>query len=156
MALRLQNSSPGLIGLSITLGTGGKGGSGGAGAAGQPGGPGGPGGAAFERGGAGGAGGAGGLASGTAAVTGTHGQVVITPLLFTGSTQFPFLQLGTLRWFQVICALNPITYVSEGLRGALTPQIPHVPGWICLLALVASGLLFGAIGLAGFVRRALD
>ena len=32
---------------------------------------------------AGGAGGAGGLASGTAAVTGTHGQVVITPLLAT-------------------------------------------------------------------------
>ena len=82
--------------------------------------------------------------------------VVITPLLFTGSTQFPFLQLGTLRWFQVICALNPITYVSEGLRGTLTPQIPHVPGWICLLALVVSGLLFGAIGIAGFVRRALD
>lgn len=82
--------------------------------------------------------------------------VAITPLLFTGSTQFPFLQIGSLRWFQVICALNPITYVSEGLRGALTPQIPHIPGWVCFLALVASCLLFGAIGIQGFVRRALD
>jgi len=81
---------------------------------------------------------------------------VITPLLFTGSTQFPFLQLGNLRWFQVICALNPITYVSEGLRGALTPAVPHLPGWLCLLALVAACLLFGAIGIQGFVRRALD
>ncbi len=82
--------------------------------------------------------------------------VVITPLLFTGSTQFPFLALGSLRWFQVICALNPITYVSEGLRGALTPQFPHLPGWLCLLGLVASCILFGAIGVAGFRRRAVD
>jgi ABC-2 type transport system permease protein len=78
--------------------------------------------------------------------------VVITPLLFTGSTQFPFLQLTSLRWFQVVCAFNPITYVSEGLRGALTPAVPHLPGWLCLLALVASCL----IGIRGFVRRALD
>ena len=82
--------------------------------------------------------------------------VVITPLLFTGSTQFPFLQVGTIRWFQVICAINPITYVSEGLRGALTPQIPHLAGWLCLLALLASCVIFGTIGIAGFVRRALD
>jgi ABC-2 type transport system permease protein len=82
--------------------------------------------------------------------------VVITPLLFTGSTQFPFLQIGSLRWFQVICALNPITYVAEGLRGALTPQIPHLPGWLCVAALVFACLLFGAIGIRGFVRRALD
>jgi ABC-2 type transport system permease protein len=82
--------------------------------------------------------------------------VVITPLLFTGSTQFPFLQIGSLRWFQVICALNPITYVAEGLRGALTPQIPHLPSWLCLAALVFACVLFGAIGIRGFVRRALD
>jgi ABC-2 type transport system permease protein len=82
--------------------------------------------------------------------------VVITPLLFTGSTQFPFLQISSLRWFQVICALNPITYVAEGLRGALTPQIPHLPSWVCFGALVIACLLFGAIGIQGFVRRALD
>ncbi|MEJ2860929.1 ABC transporter permease [Actinomycetospora flava] len=82
--------------------------------------------------------------------------LVITPLLFTGSTQFPFLQLENLRWFQVVCALNPITYISEGLRGALTPSVPHLAGWVCLLALVASCALFGAIGIQGFVRRALD
>jgi ABC-2 type transport system permease protein len=82
--------------------------------------------------------------------------VVITPLLFTGSTQFPFLQLENLRWFQVVCAFNPITYVSEGLRGALTPSVPHLPGWVCLLALVASCAIFGYVGLRGFVRRALD
>ena len=60
VAVRLENSSPVLSGVQITLGTGGVGGIGGAGAAGQPGGASGAGGAPFERGGAGGAGGAGG------------------------------------------------------------------------------------------------
>jgi ABC-2 type transport system permease protein len=82
--------------------------------------------------------------------------VVITPLLFTGSTQFPFLQLANLRWFQVVCAFNPITYVSEGLRGTLTPAVPHLPLWVCLLALVAACGIFGFVGLRGFVHRALD
>ena len=48
------------------------------------------------------------------------------------------------------------TYVSEGLRGQLTPQIHHLPVWVSFLALVAACLLFGAIGIRGFVRRALD
>jgi len=67
IGLRLQNASPTLVAMQITLGAGGNGGNGGAGAAGQPGGGGGAGGAAFERGGAGGNGGAGGTggASGT-------------------------------------------------------------------------------------------
>src|SRR3712207_7448867 len=39
--------------------------------------------------------------------------VVLTPLLFTGSTQFPWQSLDTLRWFQVVCALNPLTYVDR-------------------------------------------
>jgi PKD repeat protein len=56
----LSNSSPTLVGLQVTLGTGGAGGNGGAGATGQPGGNGGAGGAAFQDGGAGGNGGKGG------------------------------------------------------------------------------------------------
>lgn len=83
--------------------------------------------------------------------------IVIAPLLFTGSTQFPFLAIsGSLRWFQVVCALNPITYVSEGLRGMLTPQIHHLPVWVCFAALVAACVLFGMWGIHGFVRRAID
>ena len=48
--------------------------------------------------------------------------LVLTPLLFTGSTQFPWPSLERLRWFQVVCALNPLTYVSEALRAAMAPD----------------------------------
>ncbi|MDQ2791162.1 MAG: ABC transporter [Pseudonocardiales bacterium] len=82
--------------------------------------------------------------------------LIFTPLLFTGATQYPWPSLAHLRWFQVVSAANPITYVSEGMRAALVPNIPHIPGWICLLALAGSLALFGTLGMIGFRRRAID
>jgi ABC-2 type transport system permease protein len=82
--------------------------------------------------------------------------VVLTPLLFTGSTQFPWQQLDSLRWFQVVCALNPLTYVSEALRSQMAPGVPHLPLWLCALVLAGFLAVFGAAGLIGFRRRALD
>jgi len=83
--------------------------------------------------------------------------LIFTPLLFTGATQYPWPSLGQhLRWFQVLSAANPITYVSEGMRAALVPNIPHIPGWICLLALAGSLAIFGTLGMIGFRHRALD
>jgi ABC-2 type transport system permease protein len=82
--------------------------------------------------------------------------LIFTPLLFTGATQYPWPSLAHLRWFQVVTAVNPITYVSEGMRAALVPNIPHIPGWICVLALAGSLVIFGTIAMIGFRRRAID
>ena len=82
--------------------------------------------------------------------------LALTPLLFTGATQYPWPSLSTLRWFQVVTAVNPLTYVSEGMRGTLTPATPHIPVWSCVLVLVGFLALFTATGLKGFLHRALD
>ncbi len=82
--------------------------------------------------------------------------VVLTPLLFTGSTQFPWPALEQLRWFQVVCAVNPLTYVSEALRAEMAPEVPHLPLGLCALALAGFLVVFGVLGLIGFRRRALD
>ena len=83
-------------------------------------------------------------------------SLVFTPLLFTGCSQYPWPSLSNLRWFQVITACNPMTYVSEALRGALVPSVPHIEPWICLLVLVAAVALLMAVGVRGFYRRAID
>jgi ABC-2 type transport system permease protein len=83
-------------------------------------------------------------------------SLVFTPLLFTGCSQYPWPSLSRLRWFQVITAANPMTYVSESLRGALVPQVPHIEPWICLVVLVFAVTLLIAVGLRGFYRRAID
>ena len=84
-------------------------------------------------------------------------SLVFTPLLFTGCVQYPWPSLDQLRWFQVITALNPMTYVSELLRAALVPgQVAHIDPWICLVVLVFSVVGLMWVGLRGFYRRAID
>jgi hypothetical protein len=69
--------------------------------------------------------------------------------MFAGATQYPWPSLTNLCWFQVVTAANPIAYVSEGMRAALVPGIPPIPGWACVGALIGSLVLFGIIGLQG-------
>jgi ABC-2 type transport system permease protein len=82
--------------------------------------------------------------------------LVLTPLLFTGASQYPWQQLETLQWFQVVTLFNPLTYVSEGMRNALIPQVPHLSPWITVPALIAWTLVLSVIGIRGFLHRAID
>jgi len=83
-------------------------------------------------------------------------SLVLTPLLFTGCSQYPWPTLDSLRWFQIVTVFNPMTYVSEGMRAALVPGVPHIRPLICVLALLVSLAIFTAIGIRGFIRRAID
>ncbi|MBV9100328.1 MAG: ABC transporter permease [Candidatus Dormibacteraeota bacterium] len=82
--------------------------------------------------------------------------VAFTPLLFTGCSQYPWPSLAALRWFQVVTAMNPMTYASEGMRAALVPSVPHIAPWVSLIVLPAAILALVAVGIRGFYRRAVD
>jgi len=81
--------------------------------------------------------------------------LVLTPLMFTGATQYPWPSLDQMRWFQVITALNPLTYCAEGVRAAMVPEIPHISPLICVAVLLGSCGVFTVVGMIGFRRRAL-
>ena len=84
-------------------------------------------------------------------------SLVFTPLLFTGCTQYPWPKLVQLRWFQIITACNPMTYVSELMRGAMVPElVPHIAPWICIVVLIVSVTVLLVVGTRGFYRRAID
>lgn len=83
-------------------------------------------------------------------------SLVFTPLLFTGCSQYPWPSLSHLRWFQVVTACNPMTYVSKLIRAALVPSVPHIAPWICIPVLAGSLVVLMTIGLKGFYRRAID
>jgi ABC-2 type transport system permease protein len=51
---------------------------------------------------------------------------------------------------------NPIVYMSEGLRAAVTPSIAHMPWWAILVALVFFTAALGRWGLRGFLGRVLS
>ncbi len=83
-------------------------------------------------------------------------SLVFTPLLFTGASQYPWPSLSRLEWFQVVTACNPMTYVSESMRAALVPAVPHIQAWVCILVLACTLPVLLTIGVRGFYRRALD
>jgi ABC-2 type transport system permease protein len=83
-------------------------------------------------------------------------SLVFTPLLFTGCSQYPWPSLARLRWFQIVTACNPMTYVSEAMRGALVPDVPHIRPWICVLVLLVSVAGLMTVGVRSFYRRAID
>jgi ABC-2 type transport system permease protein len=80
-------------------------------------------------------------------------SLIFTPLLFTGCSQYPWPSLSRLEWFQVVTAANPMTYVSEGMRAAMIPSVPHIHAWICILVLLGSLVALLTIGVRGFYRR---
>ncbi|NJQ15041.1 ABC transporter permease [Streptomyces bohaiensis] len=81
--------------------------------------------------------------------------IAVTPLTFTGAIQFPWPMLSDTLWFQMLCALNPLTYLSESLRAVTVPAAPHIPLPIGLTVLVFSVVVAGALGIRGFRARAL-
>lgn len=81
--------------------------------------------------------------------------VVLTPMIFLGCVYYPWTLLAKVRWLQIVSLANPLVFVSEGLRAALTPAVPHMPQWAFLAALVASALGLSWWGMAGFRRRVI-
>jgi len=81
--------------------------------------------------------------------------VVVIPITFLGCVYYPWAALTHIRWLQVGVLINPIVYMSEGLRAALTPALPHMNPILILGMLVASLCLLTWLGIKGFLRRVI-
>jgi ABC-2 type transport system permease protein len=87
--------------------------------------------------------------------------LILTPLLFTGCTYYPWGALDTIRWFQVVTLFNPLTYAAEGMRYAMIPplggrSIPTLGQVWVLLALGASIVGSFALGWRTFRSRVVS
>lgn len=82
-------------------------------------------------------------------------SVVILPITFLGATYFPWAALDPIPWLQWATLLNPLVYMAEGFRLALTPSLPHMPPWGVYSALLGFAAVVTLVGIAGFRRRVL-
>jgi len=78
------------------------------------------------------------------------------PITFLGCVYYPWAYLKELRWLQIAVLFNPIVYISEGLRAAVTPDVKHMPVWAILLALAFFLAVLGRFGVRGFLRRVIS
>ena len=109
------------------------------------------------------------LAAGTAAslglVLGTRVQprqvpllfgIVVIPIVFLGATYYPWATLTPIPWLKAVVLLNPLVYMSEGMRISLTPQVPHMPYVAIYGGMIGFIALFLALGIDGFRKRVLS
>jgi ABC-2 type transport system permease protein len=84
---------------------------------------------------------------------------VVLPLTFLGGTYYQWtklapVKLGAFHWLQTLVLINPLIYVTEGMRAGLTP-FAHMPLYVIYPVLIMFGVVFMTLGLRNFKRRVL-
>ncbi len=85
---------------------------------------------------------------------------VVLPLTFLGGTYYQWsklapVQVWGIHWLQILVLINPLIYVAEGMRAALT-EAAHMPLYVIYPVLVAFAAAFLSLGLRNFRRRVLS
>src|SRR4051812_40034921 len=81
--------------------------------------------------------------------------VILAPMIFFGCAYYPWQGLSAVPLMKYAVLINPLVYVAEGMRGALTPTAPHMSLPIVIVALVLITMLFWTLGMRSFLRRAV-
>jgi ABC-2 type transport system permease protein len=84
---------------------------------------------------------------------------VVLPLTFLGGTYYQWTKLAPVQvagwhWLQTIVLINPLIYVTEGMRAGLTP-FSHLHLFIIYPVLIGFSAFFLWLGLRNFRRRVL-
>src|ERR1017187_3259379 len=85
---------------------------------------------------------------------------VVLPLTFLGGTYYQWtklspVQLDGVHWLQILVLVNPLIYVTEGMRAGLT-EASHMPLYVIYQVLAGFCAVFLTLGLRNFRRRVLS
>jgi len=86
--------------------------------------------------------------------------VVVIPLTFLGCVYYSWTALGPIKvggfsWLKFLVLINPLVYMCEGFRAALTTA-PHMSLAVVYLVLAGFAALFLYLGINGFKKRVLS
>ena len=83
-------------------------------------------------------------------------SMVLAPMFSFGCIYYPWSVLTSFPVLQKVVLLNPLVYASEGLRGTLAPQYPHISYMVVIVALAVTDVLLIVLGLKQFYRKAIS
>ncbi|MFI5042132.1 MAG: ABC transporter permease [Acidimicrobiales bacterium] len=86
--------------------------------------------------------------------------IVVLPMTFLGGTYYSWtalapVKIGNWSWLQTLVLVNPLIYITEGFRAALTTS-SHMPLYVIYPVLVAFTAFFLWRGIEGFKKRVLS
>jgi len=82
--------------------------------------------------------------------------LVVLPLTFLGCLYYPWRALEAVRWLQILVLVNPLVYMCEGFRAALTNDAAHMSLWFVYGALLLFAVVLTIVGVNGFERRTVS
>jgi ABC-2 type transport system permease protein len=83
-------------------------------------------------------------------------SVIVIPMTFLGATYYPWARLTPIAWLKIAVLLNPLVYMSEGLRAALSPAIPHMSLIAIYAAIIGFTTLLSYLGISGFIKKVVS
>ncbi|MFM8236977.1 MAG: ABC transporter permease [Actinomycetota bacterium] len=82
-------------------------------------------------------------------------SLLVIPMTFLGGVYYPWQSLSPLPWLKWSVLVNPLVYMSEGMRLSLTNGIPHMSAAVIYLALAGFTTAFLVAGAKSFATRVL-
>lgn len=79
--------------------------------------------------------------------------IIVLPITFLGAVYYPWSALTPIEWLKVVVLVNPLIYINEGLRAALTRGVPHMELGYVYLALIAFTLVLLVVSTKGLKKR---
>jgi ABC-2 type transport system permease protein len=83
-------------------------------------------------------------------------SILVLPMTLLGCIYFPWAGLDAIPWLKWAVLVNPLVYMSEGMRVALTPTMEHMNPLVIVLAMTVTTTLMGGLALRRFRRRVLS
>ena len=80
-------------------------------------------------------------------------SIIVLPLTLLGCIYYPWSTLDPIPWLKWAVLINPLVYMSEAMRAALTPSMPHMNVAVVLLAMVGATALLLFQSLRKFRQR---
>jgi ABC-2 type transport system permease protein len=82
-------------------------------------------------------------------------SAIVAPMIFFGCAYYPWKGLDAVPVMKYAVLINPLVFVAEGMRGVLTPALPHMNLYVVIGALTAITAFLWAVGIRSFERRAI-
>jgi ABC-2 type transport system permease protein len=82
-------------------------------------------------------------------------SLLVIPMTFLGCVYYPWATLQNIAWLKWAIVINPLVYLSEGLRLAMAKGVPHMPVLAIYAAIIGFTALLLKWGIEGFRRRVL-
>jgi len=82
-------------------------------------------------------------------------SLLVIPMTFLGCVYYPWQTLEKIVWLKWAIVVNPLVYLSEGLRYSLAKGVPHMPIVAIYIVMAAFTAVLLRLGIDGFRRRVL-